>query len=199
MDQQHETANAAGTQRRGLLKCMAWAGTGLLWTVSGGVPRSALLGGGAMAATGELTFMQISDSHIGFKVEPRLASAIAGVRIQEPQAAASIPALDASFDEGEAFVCRCERVSLAGIVDFIKANQVRDINQLKTLRVGMGACGGKTCSQLLGKAFRLAGVDPDLVEPGSLRPLTLEVPMGELVNEGLIRLGGKEAGARGAI
>ena len=136
---------------------------------------------------------------IGFKVEPRLASAIAGVRIQEPQAAASIPALDASFDEGEAFVCRCERVSLAGIVDFIKANQVRDINQLKTLRVGMGACGGKTCSQLLGKAFRLAGVDPDLVEPGSLRPLTLEVPMGELVNEGLIRLGGKEAGARGAI
>ena len=115
------------------------------------------------------------------------------------QTAAYIPALDASCDDGAAFVCRCERVSLDVIVDFIKANKVRDINQLKTLRVGMGACGGKTCSQLLGKAFRLADLDPALVEPGSLRPLTLEVPMGELVNEGLVRLGGKEAGARGAI
>ena len=26
--------------RRGALKCMAWAGTGVLWTVSGGIPRS---------------------------------------------------------------------------------------------------------------------------------------------------------------
>jgi 3',5'-cyclic AMP phosphodiesterase CpdA len=59
--------------RRGFLKCMLRAGTGVLWTVSGGVPRSALLGGSAMAATpasGELTFMQISDSHIGFKNAP---------------------------------------------------------------------------------------------------------------------------------
>jgi 3',5'-cyclic AMP phosphodiesterase CpdA len=52
---------------------MLWAGTGVLWTVSGGVPRSSLLGGGAMAATpssGELSFMQISDSHIGFSNPP---------------------------------------------------------------------------------------------------------------------------------
>lgn len=102
MDQQHETANAAGTQRRGLLKCMAWAGTGLLWTVSGGVPRSALLGGGAMAATGELTFMQISDSHIGFSAPPNtdvagtLGAAIEQVKQRKGDAALLIHTGDVS-------------------------------------------------------------------------------------------------------
>ena len=70
--------NAADARRRGFLKCMLWAGTGVLWTVSGGVPRSALLGGGAMAAapaSGELTFMQISDSHIGFSNAPNTDTA----------------------------------------------------------------------------------------------------------------------------
>ena len=62
----------------------------------------------------------------------------------------------------------------------------------------MGACGAKTCSQLVGKAFALAGVDPAEVEPGTPRPLFMEVPMGEIVNEGLSRLGGKDAGSRGA-
>jgi len=63
-----------GESRRGLLKCMVWAGTGVLWTVSGGVPRSLLLGSAAAAAApaGTLSFMQISDSHIGFSKEPNL-------------------------------------------------------------------------------------------------------------------------------
>ncbi len=57
-----------GLPRRGLLKCMAWAGTGVLWTVSGGVAASSLIGGAAQAAEGgALNFVQISDSHIGFK------------------------------------------------------------------------------------------------------------------------------------
>ena len=43
------------------------AGTGLLWTVSGGVPRSLGLVDQAMAEEAKgLTFMQISDSHMGF-------------------------------------------------------------------------------------------------------------------------------------
>ena len=33
-----------GVDRRGFLKCMAWAGTGMLWTIKGGVPMSAALG-----------------------------------------------------------------------------------------------------------------------------------------------------------
>jgi 3',5'-cyclic AMP phosphodiesterase CpdA len=56
-----------GTTRRKVLECMTWAGTGLLWTVSGGVPRSLGLVDGAMAAEASgLTFLQISDSHMGF-------------------------------------------------------------------------------------------------------------------------------------
>ena len=56
-----------GTTRRKVLECMTWAGTGLLWTVSGGVPRSLGLVDQAMAADAKgLTFMQISDSHMGF-------------------------------------------------------------------------------------------------------------------------------------
>jgi 3',5'-cyclic AMP phosphodiesterase CpdA len=54
-----------GLTRRGLLACGAWAGAGLLWTMSGGVPRSILLGE-AQAATDGLAFVQISDTHIGF-------------------------------------------------------------------------------------------------------------------------------------
>src|SRR3982751_1435259 len=51
--------------RRGFLSCMAWAGTGMLWTMSGGIPRSSLLGAAPSSKT-DLSFVQISDSHIGF-------------------------------------------------------------------------------------------------------------------------------------
>src|SRR5579863_8962442 len=55
--------------RRQALECMVWAGTGVLWTLSGGVPMSLGLLGGAEAATAgasPFTFLQISDSHVGF-------------------------------------------------------------------------------------------------------------------------------------
>jgi len=53
--------------RRHALECMLWAGTGVLWTVSGGVPKSLSLLGDAQAATpSSFTFLQISDSHVGF-------------------------------------------------------------------------------------------------------------------------------------
>ena len=58
-----------GINRRHALECMIWAGTGVLWTVSGGVPKSLNLLGDAQAAeqsAAGLTFLQISDSHVGF-------------------------------------------------------------------------------------------------------------------------------------
>jgi Icc protein len=64
-----EITATAGVSRRGLLKCMAWGGTGVVWAVSGGVPRTLGLIGDASAAEamkGELTFVQISDTHLGF-------------------------------------------------------------------------------------------------------------------------------------
>jgi 3',5'-cyclic-AMP phosphodiesterase len=51
--------------RRGFLKCMQWAGAGVIWSFAGGVPASRLLG--APKTRGEdFAFVQISDSHIGF-------------------------------------------------------------------------------------------------------------------------------------
>ena len=52
--------------RRGLLKCMGWAGTGVLWTMAGGIASSALLGEAHAATAGDFSFIQISDTHIGF-------------------------------------------------------------------------------------------------------------------------------------
>jgi 3',5'-cyclic AMP phosphodiesterase CpdA len=54
-----------GVSRRHTLECMLWAGTGVLWTVTGGIPKSSLMGS-AQAAEGGFTFLQISDSHVGF-------------------------------------------------------------------------------------------------------------------------------------
>jgi 3',5'-cyclic-AMP phosphodiesterase len=56
--------------RRRALQCMAWAGTGVVWTIGAGVPRTLGLIGEARAAEvpkGQLTFVQISDTHLGFK------------------------------------------------------------------------------------------------------------------------------------
>lgn len=61
--------NHDGVDRRGFLKCMAWAGTGALCLMNGGVLRSASLSGiseSAARAKGQLSFAQISDSHMGF-------------------------------------------------------------------------------------------------------------------------------------
>ncbi len=57
-----------GMSRRHALECMIWAGTGVLWTVAGGVPVSSGLLGTAAAATPAkgFSFLQISDSHVGF-------------------------------------------------------------------------------------------------------------------------------------
>jgi plastocyanin len=58
-------------ERRHFLKCMAWVGTGAVWTLSGGVLKGSPLGQSgrtSMMARDKdvLRFVQISDSHIGF-------------------------------------------------------------------------------------------------------------------------------------
>ena len=84
--------------RRHFLKCMAWVGTGALWTLSSGILKGSALGqSGAIRnmashATG-LRFVQISDSHIGFDkpantdVTGTLRAAIAKIKAEsEPPA-----------------------------------------------------------------------------------------------------------------
>jgi 3',5'-cyclic AMP phosphodiesterase CpdA len=69
--------NNDGIDRAGFLKCMAWAGTGVLWMMSGGIMKSfgmsqmidKTTGGlksGLIIPKSDFSFAQISDSHIGF-------------------------------------------------------------------------------------------------------------------------------------
>ena len=61
--------NNDGVDRRGFLKCMAWGGTGAVFVMQGGVLKSFSLSTllkGVPSARGELSFVQISDSHMGF-------------------------------------------------------------------------------------------------------------------------------------
>ena len=56
-----------GPSRRKVLECMTWAGTGVLWSIAGGVPTSLGIIDSAVAAEQKgFTFLQISDSHMGF-------------------------------------------------------------------------------------------------------------------------------------
>ncbi|OAI54561.1 metallophosphoesterase [Planctomycetaceae bacterium SCGC AG-212-F19] len=59
-----------GIDRRGMLKCMAWVGTGMIWGVAGGIATSRTFGQQAPAAKATLNFVQISDSHLGFARDP---------------------------------------------------------------------------------------------------------------------------------
>jgi 3',5'-cyclic-AMP phosphodiesterase len=68
-DQLLHDHNHDGIDRRGFLKCMAWAGTGAFCVIKGGVLNSYSLSGfpfGGHEHKGELSFVQISDSHMGF-------------------------------------------------------------------------------------------------------------------------------------
>jgi 3',5'-cyclic-AMP phosphodiesterase len=88
-----KNADSDGIDRRGFLKCMAWAGTGTLCLVQGGVLKSYALADVLQHKVGhlkgDLSFVQMSDSHIGFNkaanpdVTATLREAIAKVNALE--------------------------------------------------------------------------------------------------------------------
>jgi 3',5'-cyclic AMP phosphodiesterase CpdA len=78
-----------GIDRRGFLECMAWVGTGVAWTVTGGILSSRVLGAAEnQKGQADFSFVQISDSHIGFAKPPN-TDVVATLR----QAVAKINAL----------------------------------------------------------------------------------------------------------
>ena len=96
-----------------------------------------------------------------------------------------IPKKDDIKDDEKIIICRCERVTKKEIVDYIKKTGTKDFNAVKAaLRVGMGACGGKTCNELIMSIFREIGVDIKQVEPNVERPFTQEVPIKAFLNQG---------------
>ncbi|MBU1099336.1 MAG: FAD-dependent oxidoreductase [Bacteroidetes bacterium] len=111
------------------------------------------------------------------------AAKIAGIRVQDEAIVAPLENADFNYFPEEALVCKCEHVTVKEVIDYIKEYEVRDVNQLKNIRVGMGSCGGKNCSTMVPRIFGMAGVDYKDVTPGTKRPLSVEVPMFALINE----------------
>ncbi|MDD2878231.1 MAG: metallophosphoesterase [Acidiphilium sp.] len=66
--------NPENPTRRGAMACIGWIGTGMLWTMVAGVPRTlgglGMIGDANAAVTETFTFVQMSDNHIGFKAGP---------------------------------------------------------------------------------------------------------------------------------
>ncbi len=69
IDDKLQDLNDDGIDRRGFLKCMAWAGTGLVWTIAGGIPTAQAFAADTTKLakkSADFSFVQISDSHMGF-------------------------------------------------------------------------------------------------------------------------------------
>ena len=120
---------------------------------------------------------------VTLKVSLQNATKIAGIRIQDEDKTKPLSEAIYNYLPDNAIVCRCERVTIKQVVDFIKENDIRDANQLKQIRVGMGACGSRTCSVMLPRVFSAAGINWYEVAQNTKRPLGVEIPMYVIANE----------------
>ena len=104
------------------------------------------------------------------------AELVAGIQIQNNSEGEAAELSGQEADE-EVYICRCERVTRSQIIKKIKEGY-RDFNALKAeLRVGMGACGGKTCMPQIWNIYRECGIANDEIEQHAHRPFEQEVPM----------------------
>ncbi len=120
---------------------------------------------------------------INVKTTLQNATQVAGIRVQDEAVTQPLPEARFEYLPDEGIVCHCELVTVKEIRDFIRNHEIRDVNQLKLVRVGMGACGGKTCSALLPRLFKEIGIEFSQIAPGTKRPLSVEVPFFAIVNE----------------
>ena len=144
---------AGDVDRRGFLNCMAWAGTGLLWTMSGGVPKSGPPGA-RKPGKNDLFFVQISDSHIGFN-----KAANADVTATMQAAISKINALPVA----PAFLLHTGDISqLAKASEFDTADQVLRDSRTKDVffvpgEHDVGTDNGRQYLDRYGKAAQRAG------------------------------------------
>ncbi|HZY05127.1 MAG TPA: metallophosphoesterase [Anaeromyxobacteraceae bacterium] len=128
-----ERAEGPAPGRRGFLKCMAWAGTGLLWTLEGGVLRSRALADQGPAG-GAFRFVQVSDTHVGFKADANpdalatLDRAVELVRAAAPSAPLLIHTGDLSHAQKEgAFATVEEHLRPAGAQEVVYTPGEHDV------------------------------------------------------------------------
>ena len=125
---------------------------------------------------------------VTLRVPKEAATRVAGFRVQPPGLSEPVSADVPERLDDDTVICRCERVRAGQIRELIRAG-VRDLNQLKVLRCGMGACGGKTCQTLILRLFKEEGVQLSDVVPFTQRPVVAEVDLGILAGEDMARGG----------
>jgi sarcosine oxidase subunit alpha len=119
---------------------------------------------------------------VTLQVPREAATRVAGFRVQNPALSRPTDKAPACGFDDDTIICRCERVTAGEIRKLIREG-VTDLNQLKVLRCGMGACGGKTCESLILRLFREAGKEPCDIVPFTRRPLVAEVELSALAGE----------------
>jgi len=116
------------------------------------------------------------------EVYSRLATKVAGIRIQEPEYGSPVPQPCNSAKE-EVMVCLCERVRWEEIARLVRLG-LRDLNAIKAAtRCGMGACNGKTCENLVKQVLIEEGVSSDTIVGYVKRPLMMELPLTTLLKK----------------
>ena len=119
---------------------------------------------------------------IKVRVPKEIAKRVAGFRIQRDEV--TLPKKEITLDNApdDAIVCRCERV-VAGEIRKLIRKGIKDLNQIKAItRAGMGACGSKTCENLILQLFKEQGVPLEEVTLSTIRPVFVEAPFGVFSN-----------------
>lgn len=120
------------------------------------------------------------------RAEKTIAQKIAGIQIQEKEISQPLSETAETKISDDTIVCRCERVTAKEIRDWIKKG-ITDMNQLKQLtRAGMGACGAKTCENIILRMYQEEGYELDKIKRNTRRPLFIEVPLGKFSEDGII-------------
>ena len=135
------------------------------------------------------TFKKIKDyangtSLLTVEVPRKIAKLISGLRIIETTEPTPFE-FDTEHPESladKAYICRCERVT-AGEIRALIREGVRDINQTKAVtKASMGACGGKTCLNMIKRMYLAEGIPLSEVTETPVRPVFIEMPVRVLAN-----------------
>jgi NADPH-dependent 2,4-dienoyl-CoA reductase/sulfur reductase-like enzyme/Fe-S-cluster-containing hydrogenase component 2 len=121
---------------------------------------------------------------VSLEIPYKNADKVVSIRINKPLGIKATSKVKTIKDE-EVIICRCERVTKKEIIDYIKKTNVRDINAVKAaLRLGMGPCGGNTCTELIMNIFKELGIDLKDVKPPVERPFNQDVPIKAFLSKG---------------
>ncbi|MBU8923390.1 MAG: FAD-dependent oxidoreductase [Bacteroidales bacterium] len=113
---------------------------------------------------------------VSLEVPEKESCEVAGFKILDIEDGYEGAGLEESIPD-DTIVCRCERITAGEIRKEIRTGVI-DMNILKaTIRTGMGACGGKTCTELILRLYRSEGVDISKVTLPTNRPFVSEVPL----------------------